>query len=442
MIGQEVAVRVLKTIVERREFESAYMFSGPSGVGKTTLGRIFSNAVLCDSPVGGNPCRECESCKLFAEEKHFGYRELDAASFGNKDDMVKLRDDASFYSVGKKKIILLDECHDISKAGQDALLKQVEQCPDHLIYIFCTTDPEKMASTLRNRCMEFQVSRVREFLITERLKEVCDKEGLGFEEPALAMVAAKSGGQVRNAISLLEETSYLGSVTADNVKVIAKDYDSDVCDMIVNLGTDLKATLSACEKVASCISVQELYEVMKQLLGDTARYIHGFEEFLPERISLLKSMKETHGLSVVEFLDYLMKRTKFVDKVSLQSDIILLHHKFSTNVFQPQIREAVSTSVSPQELPQKEATKEPQTTKNKLSHAELSKLSVTERSKTLRQHRSQIATKTDSTAEAERVPTNWPLPKEERIGVSSLDDEELPPDQFSCSLVGGRSARH
>ncbi len=185
VIGQDVTVTILRTIVSQKKYGSAYLFSGPSGVGKTTIGRIFSKAVLCDAPIDGEPCGKCDSCLSFQEEKNFGYRELDSASYGSKEDMVKLRDEASFLAFGKKKIILLDECQDISKQGQDALLKQVEQCPPHLMYIFCTTEPEKIKGTLRKRCIHFQFSKVDPVPILDRLKEVCNKESLSFEESAL-----------------------------------------------------------------------------------------------------------------------------------------------------------------------------------------------------------------------------------------------------------------
>jgi DNA polymerase III subunit gamma/tau len=404
----------------------------------TTNGRIFAKAILCDSPVDGNPCCKCESCISFAQEKHFGYNEMDAASFGGKDDMIKLRDDAAFQSMSKKKIILLDECHDISKQGQDALLKQVEQCPDHLIYIFCTTDPYSMKETLRNRCTEFQISKVNQELIVKRLKIICEKEKINCDEDALKMISNKSGGHVRNAIKILEEVSYLGNITVDGIKSILKDYENEIFSIISNLGVDLQKALEAYKIVSAYLSPSELYGNILSMVNDASKLLYGYNDFIPQRKELLEKLKDIHGYSLMEFMNYLMQRDKYVDKIGIQSDIVLLHYKFSINSFSPHQQQKVYAPAPMQAQSVTIQKNEPEAADNKppLDYTQLSKMSVTDKARVLRELRQNKSVETKE--EAERVLSEWPLPKEERLGESSMDDEALSPQEFSQHLVGGR----
>jgi len=440
MIGQESTIRILRAIIKKNQYESAYLFSGPSGVGKTTGGRIFSKAVLCDSPVDGNPCGKCESCLMFSQEKHFGYKEMDAASFGGKEDMVKLRDEAAFQSMSKKKIILLDECHDISRQGQDALLKQVEQCPEHLIYIFCTTDPDKMNRTLRNRCMEFQISKVNPDLIVSRLKTICEKENIPYETEALTMMAIRSEGHVRNALNILEESAYLGNITVDGIKSVLKDYDKEIFGIISNLGIDLQKALDSYKEVSSYLSPMEIYASILSLLNDASKLLYGYKDFHLQRKELLEKLKDTHGYSLLEFMNYLIHRDKFIDKIGIQSDIVLLHYKFSINSFSPQSQKVVTVVThQPQQAQHVSVQKnEPEAITNKppLDYTQLSKMSVKDRSRVLCELRQNRPIEKDA-EETERIPFEWPLPKEERLG-ENLDDEIVSPEEFSQNLVGGR----
>jgi len=440
MIGQETLVRVLRSVVRRGRYSSAYMFSGPSGTGKTTAGRILAKAILCSDTKDGEPCGICDSCVRFANDQHFGYVEMDSASVGGKDDMVKLRDHASFDIAGGRRVILLDECHDISKAGQDALLIQVEKCPEHLTYIFCTTDPDKVNETLRNRCWEFQVSRVMPVLINGLLKKIAVGEGFEHEDAALQSIADRADGHVRNAIKALEGASFLGRITLDVVRELSRDFDSEICDIICALGVDLNKALTVSREVSSRISVTEFYGQMVNLLNDGSKLLYGYDDFPPKRKEMLEKLKTLHGYRLLEFLDYLLKRDKYIDRVGIQSDIVLLHYKFSTDSFKPQVitlerpsqtiaQESAVNSAEPQD------SSEPR--KADLSHANLSRLSIKDRSRVLREQR-MIVTAKDSQEDLDRVPSEWPLPKEDRLGESSDNEPELSPEDFSKLLVGGR----
>jgi DNA polymerase III subunit gamma/tau len=447
VIGQDVAVTILRSSIVNKKHSSSYLFSGPSGTGKTTVGRIFSKALLCHSPVNGNPCGSCESCRLFDEEKNFGYLELDAASVGGKEDMVKLKDDAAFISVENKKIILLDECHDISKQGQDALLKQVEQCPEHLIYIFCTTEPEKLKPTLRKRCTQFQFSRIDSDKIFSRLKLVCEKENRAFEEEALKIIADRSEGHVRDSLKFLEEASDFGPITVETVTKISVDYTEQVFEILANLGTDLVKSLEVSNLITSRISVFELYERIISLTSDAVKVLYGYDGFLPKRKVFLDKLKDIHGFSLVEFMSYLMSREKFVDRIGLQGDIILLHYKFCSGNFKPQqIPESKATPISvlPQSIMTEQAASSSSTTTTDiLTHEKLMTMSHAERQEILRKQRSNLPqNNVPKKEETQKIATEWSLPKEERQGSDSSDliGKELPPLEFSRLMVGGRGS--
>jgi DNA polymerase III subunit gamma/tau len=436
VIGQEVPVTILRTIISQKKYGSAYLFSGPSGVGKTTVGRIFSKAILCNAPVAGDPCCVCESCLSFQEEKHFGYRELDSASYGGKDDMVKLRDDAAFLSIEKKKIILLDECHDISKQGQDALLKQVEQCPPHLMYIFCTTEPEKLNKTLRKRCIHFQFSKVDSNPIISRLKEVCQKENLTFDESALQLIANKAGGHVRDSLKLLEEASFLGMITEDSVRKISCDNTDLIFTIVSNIGQNLPEAISACKKVSFLMSNWDCYEQLLSLVNDAVKLFYGYDDFIPQRKEMLIKLRDVHGSSLVEFLNYLTTRDKFVDRVGFYSDVILMHYKFCSKGFQPQVS-TQQPIVQNEVITASEPQKVPETQPSLFTHSQLMRKSAGDQQKILREARSNQ--KTVEKADPEKVSKEWSLSKEEgRQGTPGFRQKELSPLEFSNILIGGR----
>lgn len=454
VIGQDSAVTVMKAIIVRGRYESAYLLSGPSGDGKTTLGRIFSMAMLCAAHVNGNPCGKCESCQQFLREQHFGYHELDAASFGGKDDMVKLRDEAAFVSASSRKIILLDECHDISRQGQDALLKQVEQCPEHLVYLFCTTDPDKMNPTLRNRCMEFQVTKVAPDGIVKRLRDICVAEGFQADDSALRVIADRSKGHVRNAVNLLEEVAFLGPISPENLGSVARDFSGSIYGIVSNLGVDLPAALQAYTSVSSYLSPTEFYDQIISLVDDACRSLYGYVLGLtPARQEMASKLKDIHGFSLLEFLNYLLTRDKFVDRMGMQSDLIVLHYKFSAGALQPAPRRVRMESELPApqvEVPrasepqtpvlptsQKVATAEPPVDST-ITYAQLSKMTLQQKSKALCDLRNKVKPADQKNA-TETVAEKWPLPKDDRPGESSFDDEMLSPQEFSRLLVGGRS---
>ncbi len=216
VIGQGATVSVLRQYVKGgRGFHQSYVFCGQRGSGKTTLGRILARALLCSSPVEGNPCDRCDSClALLNGEDHECFEELDAATRSSKADLARIVEDSNYSSFsGKRKIWIFDESHRLSKQALDSLLKSMEDSipgseEKQLVCIFCTTEPEKMASTIFSRCAPaFVIRAVEPEVIADRLSVVCEAEGIPYELDALATIARINECHIRDALKSLEGLS-------------------------------------------------------------------------------------------------------------------------------------------------------------------------------------------------------------------------------------------
>jgi len=190
LIGNSMYIEMLKNTVIREEVKNAYFFSGVRGSGKTTTVRIFAKALQCENQQEGNPCNECDSCSSIDADANMDVLEIDAASENKVESIRELIRSLSFAPVGSKyKVIILDECHQLSNAASNALLKTLEEPPEYVVFMFCTTDPDKVIDTIISRCLRFDFRRLATADIEERLVIICTKEALTFEKEALKIVA-------------------------------------------------------------------------------------------------------------------------------------------------------------------------------------------------------------------------------------------------------------
>ncbi len=207
MVGQEHVTTTLRHALQSEGVRHAYLFSGPRGTGKTSSARLLAKAMNCLDPDPANrPCNECDHCRLINEGRFLDLIEIDAASHTSVDDVRDLRDKVAFApSQGKYKVYIIDEVHRFSGAAFDALLKTLEEPPEHAIFILATTEIDKVPATIQSRCIRFNFRRIPVSLIAGRLAEIVAGEGLQVEDGVLELVARQASGALRDAISLLDQ---------------------------------------------------------------------------------------------------------------------------------------------------------------------------------------------------------------------------------------------
>ena len=207
VIGQEHITRTLQGALRQGRIRHAYLFSGPRGTGKTTTARLLAKAVNClhEDPAQ-RPCNECQHCVAVNEGRYLDLIEIDAASHTGVDDVRDLRDKIAFSpSEGQYKVYIIDEVHRFSGAAFDALLKTLEEPPEHAIFVLATTEPERVPETIMSRCLPFEFRRVPVAEVAAQLRKIADAEGFHIEQDALELIARQGTGSVRDSISLLDQ---------------------------------------------------------------------------------------------------------------------------------------------------------------------------------------------------------------------------------------------
>ena len=242
VVGQKALTTTLKNAISSGKLANTYLFCGPRGVGKTTCARIFAKTINCTNRgKDGEACGECESCKSFNEElRSYNVFELDAASNNSVDDIRNLTEQVRIPPMnGKYKVYIIDEVHMLSQAAFNAFLKTLEEPPKYAIFILATTEKHKIIPTILSRCQIYDFSRISNKDIIEHLQSVAKKEGVNAEPEALAIIAEKSDGGMRDALSIFDQVvSFTGGQvtyqkTIENLNVIDYDYYFRLTDMFL-----------------------------------------------------------------------------------------------------------------------------------------------------------------------------------------------------------------
>ena len=203
--GQEVVVKTLKNSVTNNKINHAYLFAGPRGCGKTTIAKIFAKLVNCENSSNGIPCNKCVCCTQ-SNEQNMDVIEMDAASNNGVDEIREINNKVKLApTLGKYKIYIIDEVHMLTIGAFNALLKTLEEPPAHVIFILATTDPHKVPITILSRCQRFDLKKISDEQIYNRLKYICDNENIKIEEDAIFEIARLGDGSLRDAISILDQ---------------------------------------------------------------------------------------------------------------------------------------------------------------------------------------------------------------------------------------------
>jgi len=211
--SQEFVTDTLKNAIKTGKIAHAYILSGPRGVGKTTIARIFAKALNCKNPKDGEPCNECESCIEITKGTHPDVFELDAASNRGIDDVRAIQDAAKFYPIkGKKKFFIVDEVHMLTGAAFNAMLKILEEPPEYLVFILATTNPEKVPQTILSRCQRYILKRIKIEEIIANIKEIAKEEKIKIDEESLFLIAKLGDGALRDSQGVFDmAVSYCGN---------------------------------------------------------------------------------------------------------------------------------------------------------------------------------------------------------------------------------------
>ena len=212
LVGQEHVVKALRNALEKGRLHHAYLLTGTRGVGKTTIARILAKSLNCEHPEEGEPCGQCQSCRDIDTGRFVDLLEIDAASNTGIDNIREVLENAQYApTAGKYKVYIIDEVHMLSKSAFNAMLKTLEEPPEHVKFILATTDPHKVPVTVLSRCLQFVLRNMTAQQVADHLAHVLDSEQIPYETPALALLGRAAAGSMRDALSLLDQAIAMGS---------------------------------------------------------------------------------------------------------------------------------------------------------------------------------------------------------------------------------------
>ena len=303
--GQDHVVKAIQNSLKQNKVHHALLFTGTRGVGKTTIARLFAKSLNCDTGITPEPCGKCESCVSIDEGNFMDLIEVDAASQRGIDDTRDLLENTQYTpTVGRYKVYLIDEVHQLTKEAFNALLKTLEEPPEHMKFLLATTESEKIPITVLSRCLKFNLKKISEEQITERMKKILDAEKIKYEEGALSIISKSADGSMRDALSLLDQA------------LAYEDYELSENNVIDMLGLiDNKYALSIVQSILN----QETELLREQLDGLESKYPN-YNDVLDNIASIAQE------IAYLQVLD--------ASKVDVQDEIIELSNNHSPELIQ------------------------------------------------------------------------------------------------------------
>ena len=333
--GQEHIVRTLMNALATGKIAHAYLFAGPRGTGKTTMAKLFAKALNCEEGIG-HQCNECKNCVAITEGSHPDVLELDAASNNGVDEIRELIDKVKYGTIlGRYKVYIIDEVHMLSTGAFNALLKTLEEPPEHVIFILATTEPHKILPTILSRCQRYDFNKVSEFDIKERLKKILLNENVEYVEEAVELIVSLADGGMRDALSILEKVlAYSGNKLVvqdvldiyaleskeEKIKLIHSIISHDMGDVLSRLnnyitkGTDIKRL------------TEDLLVILKDVVIFNSSNIGNYLESLneDEAYELSKYLSNDLALKMIDILMDTVKDYKNVTSINPLFEISLI----------------------------------------------------------------------------------------------------------------------
>ena len=275
LVGQEHVVRALTNALKQQRLHHAYLFTGTRGIGKTTLARVIAKALNCETGITDQPCGKCNACVEIAAGRFVDLIEIDAASNTQVDNMRELLDTAVYApTVGRFKVYIIDEVHMLSRSAFNAMLKTLEEPPEHVKFILATTDPQKVPVTVLSRCLQFNLKQIPLPQIRAQLKKILELEKIGFEDEALTLLARAAHGSLRDSLSLLDQAIAHGGgrVALESVRAmlggVGQEYLYEILDALH--GGDRAALVAVADRMAERslsfeMALQELSSLLQRI---------------------------------------------------------------------------------------------------------------------------------------------------------------------------------
>ena len=365
--GQEHIVKTLKNALASKKLAHAYLFAGPRGTGKTTMAKLLAKALNCDEGMGCQ-CNECKNCKAIIDGTHPDVIELDAASNNGVDEIRELIDKVKYGTIlGRYKVYIIDEVHMLSTGAFNALLKTLEEPPEHVIFILATTEPHKILPTILSRCQRYDFTKLSDEDIKNRLKEVLEKENIAYNEEAIKIIISLADGGMRDALSILDQVlAYSGNKLEvqdilaifaleskeEKIALLNSIIKKDVSDVLqrinhyIALGTDIKRL------------TDDLLLILKDILiYQSSRNIDCLEILNEqEAASFFKYLDIDETLKMIDIIMAAQKDYKNVNSIIPLFEVTILKlvaTKKDGSVVQPQpqISEPVIEKPIPQPVP-------------------------------------------------------------------------------------------